>query len=68
MFLCFQSFDWVLSFCFDYGMIVVLGLVVIVYFLLILPRWVVVDVGRGYLGKSAFTALSSPDFPPELGG
>ena len=49
-------------------MIVVLGLVVIFYFILILPRWVVVDVGRGYLGKSAFTALSSPDFPPDLGG
>ena len=59
MFLCFQSFDWVLSFCFDCGMIVVLGLVVIFYFILILPRWVVVDVGRGYLDKSAFTALSS---------
>ena len=68
MFLCFQSFDWVLSFCFDCGMIVVLGLVVIFYFLLILPRWVVVDVGRGYLGKSAFTTLSSPDFPPDLEG
>ena len=37
---------------------VVLGLVVIFCFLLILPRWVVVDVGRGYFGKSAFTALS----------
>ena len=45
------------------------GWVVIFCFLfLILPRWVVVDVGRGYLRKSAFTALFSPDFPPDLGG
>ena len=45
--------DWVVIFCF---------------LLIILPRWVVVDVGRGYLCKSAFTALFSPDFPPDLGG
>ena len=60
---------YVLVFCAKFRcLVVVLGLVVIFCFLLILPRWVVVDVGRGYLGKSAFTALSSPDFPPELGG
>ena len=44
------------------------GWVVIFYFLLILPRWVVVDVERGYLCKSAFTILFSLDFPPDLGG
>ena len=60
---------YVLVFCAKFRcLVVVLGLVVIFCFLLILPRWVVVDVGRGYLGKSVFTALSSPDFPPDLGG
>ena len=44
------------------------GWVVIFYFLLILPRWVVVDVERRYLCKSAFTTLFSLDFPPDLGG
>ena len=45
------------------------GWVVIFYFLLlILPRWVVVDVERGYLCKSACTTLFFLDFPPDLGG
>ena len=45
------------------------GWVVIFYsLLLILPRWVVVDVERGYLCKSAFTTLFFLDFPPDLGG
>ena len=60
---------YVLVFCAKFWcLVVVLGLVVIFCLLLILPRWVVIDVGRGYLGKSAFTALSSLDFPPDLGG
>ena len=65
--LCFEFLFWlwyVLVFCAKFRcLVVVLGLVVIFCFLLILPRWVVVDVGRGYLGKSAFTALFSLETP-----
>ena len=45
---------------------VVLGLAV--GWLLFLPCWVVIDIGRGYLCKSVSTALFSPNFPPNLGG
>ena len=45
------------------------GWVVIFCFLLLIqPRWVVVDVGRGHFCKSVVRALSLQLFPLDLGG
>ena len=42
--------------------------VIFCFLLLILPRWVVIDVRSGYFCKSAVRALSLQHFPPDLGG
>ena len=34
----------------------------------ILPRWVVIGIGRGHYGKSAMRKFSLMAFPPDLGG